>query len=155
VTVADHLLPDTIVEEVTYAHPIDKVWRALTERELLDRWLMATDFEPRIGHRFTFTTDPAPGFSGRIECVVDELDPPNRLGFTWWGGGGNPRTHVRMTLRATTASETTLRLEHDGFASRGLRGAVIRQFMKSGWRTRLLRQQLPALLDELDPRGVP
>jgi len=89
---------DAIVVEADYPQSIETVWRALTDPALVGQWLMTSDFEPRLGHRFSFRTKPAPGFSGIIECVVDEFDPPHRLGYTWWGGGGNPQTHVRFDL---------------------------------------------------------
>ena len=141
---------DAIVEEVTYPQSIDTVWRALTDAALLERWLMASsDFEPRLGQRFSFHTKPAPGFSGLIECVVDELDPPTVLGYSWWGGGGNPRTHVRFEL-ATVSDGTRLRLEHTGFAAGGIRGELVRRIMGSGWHGKILEQALRALLRELE-----
>ena len=44
-----------------FPHPPDKVWRALTDPELLGAWLMPNDFQARVGHRFTFRTDPVQG----------------------------------------------------------------------------------------------
>ncbi|GIK11202.1 MAG: hypothetical protein BroJett001_32680 [Chloroflexota bacterium] len=44
----------------TYPHPRALVWRALVDRDLLAQWLMPNDFEPKIGHRFTFRTEPGP-----------------------------------------------------------------------------------------------
>ena len=143
--------PDAIVEEVVYPQSIETVWRALTDPSLLDRWLMASDFEPRLGHRFSFRTTSAPGFSGVVECEVDELDPPHRLGYSWWGGGGNPRTHVRFELTSITAG-TRLRLEHEGFAAGGIRGEIVRRIMGGGWRGKILTHSLPALLRELEER---
>jgi uncharacterized protein YndB with AHSA1/START domain len=43
------------------AHPPARVWRALTDPDLLARWLMPNDFRPEVGHTFTFRTDPRPG----------------------------------------------------------------------------------------------
>jgi uncharacterized protein YndB with AHSA1/START domain len=56
-------------------YPPQKVWRALTDPGLLASWLMPNDFEPRVGHRFTFRTDPVPahGFDGIVRCEVLEL----------------------------------------------------------------------------------
>jgi uncharacterized protein YndB with AHSA1/START domain len=53
-----------------FPHPPEKVWRALTDPELLACWLMPNDFEPWIGHQFTFRTDPVPvhGFDGIVRC---------------------------------------------------------------------------------------
>jgi len=39
-------------------HPHAKVWRALTEPELLAAWLMANDMRALVGHRFTFKQQP-------------------------------------------------------------------------------------------------
>ena len=47
-----------------------KVWRALTEPELLADWLMPNDIKPLVGHDFTFRTDPAPGFDGGSAAVL-------------------------------------------------------------------------------------
>ena len=61
---------------VVYPHPVDRVWAALTSSEALAAWLMPNDFEPVVGHRFTFRTKPAAGFDGMVRCEVLELDPP-------------------------------------------------------------------------------
>lgn len=34
------------------AHPPRKVWRALTEPALLERWLLPNDIKPLVGHKF-------------------------------------------------------------------------------------------------------
>ena len=39
-----------------------RVWRALTDRRALSQWRMETDFEPTLGHRFTFRAKPPPGW---------------------------------------------------------------------------------------------
>ena len=49
-----------------YPYPPAAVWEALTARALLAQWMMENDFEPRVGHRFTMKTDPAPGFDGIV-----------------------------------------------------------------------------------------
>ena len=37
-------------------HPPEKIWRALTQGELLEEWLMKNDFTPTVGAKFTFRT---------------------------------------------------------------------------------------------------
>ncbi|MGH7001873.1 MAG: SRPBCC family protein, partial [Stellaceae bacterium] len=66
-----------------YPRPIEKVWAALTDSEALADWLMANDFEPRVGRRFTFHSDPIPGWRGRVDCEVVALEPPSRM--VWCG----------------------------------------------------------------------
>jgi uncharacterized protein YndB with AHSA1/START domain len=97
----------SVVIEREMAHPPEKIWRALTEGQLIEEWLMTNDFQPVVGHRFTFRAKPAPGWNGIIECEVLVVEPNARLAYSWgamgmgsvvtWtltpAGGG---THVRM-----------------------------------------------------------
>ena len=52
------------------AHPPAKVWRALTEPELLAKWVMANDMKPSVGHAFTFRLEPTPWWDGIVYCEV-------------------------------------------------------------------------------------
>lgn len=50
--------------------------------------------------------------------------------------------------------QTRLRLEHSGFAAGGAPAISIRDLLDSGWGSKLLREQLPALLAQLaSPQG--
>ena len=62
--------------EYDLAQPPRKVWRALTESDLLGRWLMPNDIKAQVGHRFTFKTAPALGFDGVVHCKVLEVVEP-------------------------------------------------------------------------------
>ena len=42
----------SVVFEKEFAYPPEKVWRALTEGDLIQQWLMENDFKPLVGHRF-------------------------------------------------------------------------------------------------------
>ena len=46
-------MTDAIRTDSFFSSPPQKVWRALTDPELLASWLMPNDFEPRVGHQFT------------------------------------------------------------------------------------------------------
>ena len=59
--------------ETIYAAPIGAVWRALTDPEELASWLMPNDFQPVVGHQFTFRTHPAPGFDGIAFKAASDL----------------------------------------------------------------------------------
>ena len=134
-------MPRAIVLSAVYPHPPEKVWRALTTRAALERWLMPNDFEPRVGHRFQFRTTPAPGFDGIVHCEVVTLDPPRTLAFTWKGGGID--TVVTFTLRPE-GEGTALEFEQAGFE--GARGLFVRSLLGNGWKGMLLRK-LPAEIE--------
>ena len=126
----------------TYPQPPRDVWHALTNRELLSQWLMPNDFEPRVGHHFTFRTDPAPGFDGIVHCEVLELVHEQRLTISWRGGGND--TVVTFTIEPVAAG-TRLRLSHRGFA--GFKGRLIGAMLGNGWRN-MLDRKLPRLLHD-------
>jgi uncharacterized protein YndB with AHSA1/START domain len=115
----------SIVVEYELAQSPEKVWRALTEPELLAAWLMPNDLRPIVGHRFTFKAQPVPGWDGVVHCEVLEVELHKRLRYSWCGGsddlqefGARLDTVVSWTLTATDAGGTRLRLEHSGFTEK-------------------------------------
>lgn len=61
-------------------HPVDTVWRALTEPEHLKTWFPdGIDGEWRVGATLTFGPAGGPSFTGEVLVV----DPPTALEFTW------------------------------------------------------------------------
>src|ERR1700744_1461839 len=102
----------TVVVERELPHPPEKVWRALTQKPLIDEWLMTNDFQPVVGHRFSFRAAPVPGWSGIIECEVLVVEPHARLPYSW--GPMGTQSVVAWTLTAIE-SGTHLRMEQSGF----------------------------------------
>lgn len=135
-----------IHREVVYPHPRAKVWRALTEPELLARWLMRPEgFAPVVGTRFILRADgPQRGWRGFVECEVLEVDPQRLLSWSWVGDPGDPP--LRLTLRLDDDPRgTRLTLHHEGFE--GIGGWLLaRLVLGPGW-TRMLRRKLASVLD--------
>ncbi len=116
-TAASAAQTKNIVVERTMAHPPEKIWRALTLSPLIAEWLMRNDFEPAVGHRFTFRANPVPGWSGVTNCEVLEIDAPRRLVYSWGDGTESDsglRTVVTWTLTPAPGG-TLVRMEHAGF----------------------------------------
>jgi len=103
---------DLLFDEV-FPHPIQAVWRALTDSVALASWLMSNDFAPRLGHRFTLRSPAIPGWRGWAECQVLEMDPPRRMVWSWQSTDvGEP---TKLTFELSTVPEgTQLRLRHTG-----------------------------------------
>jgi len=97
----------TVIVEREMAHPLEKVWRALTQSPLMDDWLMQNDFQPVVGHRFTLRAD-----WGVVECEVLTVEPNRALSYSWQAMGLD--SVVSWTL-AATATGTRLRMEQAGF----------------------------------------
>jgi len=107
-----------IVVERTAPHPPERVWRALTQAELVSVWLMKTDLEPVVGHRFNFRSEPVNGWNGVTDCEVLEATPPRRLVYTWNAHGEQAATGIKslVTWTLTPADGGThVRMEHAGF----------------------------------------
>ncbi|MDP1796950.1 MAG: SRPBCC domain-containing protein, partial [Planctomycetaceae bacterium] len=83
-------MTNTIQREMLFPQPREQVWRAITDSATLAKWMYPNDFEPRVGHHFTFHVPPNPkvGFDGLVvRCEVLECEPPSRLAFSWEAGG--------------------------------------------------------------------
>ena len=102
----------SVVIERTFPHPPEKLWRALTESPLVAQWLMNNDFQPVVGQKFQFRSQPVPQWDGLIDCEVLLVDPPKRLSYTWSTLG--LESVVLFTLTPAEGG-THLRMEHSGF----------------------------------------
>jgi uncharacterized protein YndB with AHSA1/START domain len=102
----------SVVMEKEFAHPPEKVWRALTEGDLIAQWLMANDFQPVAGHRFQLRMPPMPQWDGVIHSEVLIVEPHERLAYRWDSLG--LESVVAWTL-TRTAGGTLVRMEQSGF----------------------------------------
>jgi uncharacterized protein YndB with AHSA1/START domain len=104
----------SLVIEREMPHPPEKIWRALTQGPLIEEWLMKNDFQPAVGHRFSFRSTPVPGWDGVIQSEVLVIEPNSRLSYSW--GTMGTTSVVTWTLTPTKAG-THLRMEQSGFRS--------------------------------------
>jgi uncharacterized protein YndB with AHSA1/START domain len=107
-------MSDSIRREITFPQSPEDVWRALTDSAVLAEWLMPNDFEPRVGHRFTFRSEPNPqaNFDGVIHCEVLTCTPPTDLAYSWAAGGMDTRVTYRLEPDGTG---TRVFFEQSGF----------------------------------------
>jgi uncharacterized protein YndB with AHSA1/START domain len=80
-----------------------------------------TGFEPVVGNRFTFQTNPAGEWDGIIHCEVTDVAPNEHFAYTWKGGhpanlgyGSLLDTIVTWSLSVVEGG-TRIRLVHSGF----------------------------------------
>jgi uncharacterized protein YndB with AHSA1/START domain len=102
----------SVVMEKEFAHPPEKVWRALTEGDLIAQWLMENDFQPVVGRRFQFRMAPMQQWDGVIHSEVLVAEPYERLSYRWDTLG--LESVVVWTLTPTAAG-TLVRMEQTGF----------------------------------------
>jgi len=102
----------SVVIEKELPYPPEKVWRALTQGPLIKEWLMENDFQPVVGHMFSFRSKPMPQWNGVIDSEVLVVEPNQKLSYRWNALG--LESVVVFTLAATSGG-TLLRMEHSGF----------------------------------------
>jgi len=103
----------TISFEFDLDHLPDKVWKALTDPELLAEWLLpAVGFRLDPGASFTFKAPPQPGWDGVVQCRVLEIEAERKLSYAWVVGDID--TVVTFSL-TPTGSGTHLALVQSGF----------------------------------------
>ncbi len=98
---------DALTFELTLSHAPEKVWRALTDPELLREWLLpAFNLKLERGAAFTLKTQPHPPWDGSVECAFANVCP--------WNVAGMLKTLVTFTLTPTETG-TRLVLVQSGF----------------------------------------
>jgi uncharacterized protein YndB with AHSA1/START domain len=113
----------SVVVERELPHPPEKVWRALTQSQLIEEWLMKNDFKPVVDHRFNLRAD-----WGAVDCQVLAVEPNKTLSYTWAAYG--LESVVTWTLTPTSTG-THLRMEQSGF---GPNQEQAYQGAKGGWK---------------------
>ncbi len=129
-----------IRREIVMPQSREQVWRALTDSAALAEWMFPNDFEPRLGHRFTFRVpaNPKVNFEGLVvHCEVLELEPPARLAFSWAAGGlADSRVSFRLE---PDGGGTRVYFEHSGFDVSQPWGEQAYRGAEFGW-TKMLKQ---------------
>jgi uncharacterized protein YndB with AHSA1/START domain len=104
---------ESISFEFDLHHPPEKVWRALTDPDLLTEWLLPViDHKLEPGAAFTFMAPPQPGWDGVVDCRFVEIEAHRKLSWRWVVGDID--TVVTFMLTAT-GSGTRLSLVQSGF----------------------------------------
>jgi uncharacterized protein YndB with AHSA1/START domain len=145
--------PSSVRVDQFLPHPPRKVWRALTEPDLIARWLMPGDFKLEVGHRYTMRAQgiPAAGFSGTVQAEVLAFEPERMLRVRWRDAAPANAFGADWTITWTLHPEgtgTRLFLQHEGFDPDNPLQQQARQVMAGGWRTRTARR-IAVLLDTL------
>lgn len=98
----------------------EEVWEYLTKPELIEQWLMKTNFQPVRGHKFqfTFTAKPGSEYEGVVNCEVLDINPYTKLSYSWNGGTADKSRKFNSTVLWTLVPKnkgTELQLQHGGF----------------------------------------
>jgi uncharacterized protein YndB with AHSA1/START domain len=96
----------------------EEVWEYLTKPELLSQWLMKTDFQPVVGHKFHFIGECTDKGDAAAYCEVLEVKPYSRLSYSWQTNSlydGKPFDSTVVWTLIAKDNGTELHLVHNGF----------------------------------------
>jgi len=144
-----------IATEKDFEHPIDAVWRAMTDSEWLAVWFFPNDIEPVEGHKFTIWSRPIERWDGDFKCQVLSVAPLQMLRFSWSGGheelkgfGHLMATTVTWTISALPDGGTRFHFVQDGIEA-GAAGDALYDILLKGSESvlRSLTKRLPQLIE--------
>jgi len=102
-----------IIEKLINA-PVDKVWKAITEKEEMKHWYFdLKEFKPVPGFEFSFSG----GTETRTylhHCRIVEVIPGKKISYTWRYEGEPGDTLVSFELEPE-GNQTKVKLTHSGF----------------------------------------
>ena len=104
----------SVVVEREIPYPPGKIWRALTQPQLIEEWLMKNDFKPVVGHGFNLRGE----WGGVLDCEVLAVEPNRTLSYTWNFAHDDAAYNLRSVVTFTltpTGTGTRLRMEQSGF----------------------------------------
>ena len=126
---------DSVELEVHYNAPIDKVWRALSEKDLLKKWYFdVPDFIAEVGSEFSFS-----GWSEDREyihnCKILDVKPEKLLVYSWAYEGYTGYSEVSFELFKRDEGRTMLLFKHKDIDSfpKDVNALSFSQF-EQGWK---------------------
>jgi uncharacterized protein YndB with AHSA1/START domain len=106
--------PQPFTIERTYNAPVEKVWRALTDKAQMKEWYFnIAEFKPEVGFRFQFTGEGPEGEKYLHLCKILEVAPNKKLSHTWSYEGQPEETVVTWEL-FEDGQNTRVKLTHEG-----------------------------------------
>ena len=103
-----------LVFEKTYHAPVERVWKALTDRDQLAQWSFDMDaFKPEVGFEFHFS-GTKDGIVFHHICVVKEVIVGRKLSYSWRYENLSGDSLVTWELFADGPDRTNIRLTHTG-----------------------------------------
>jgi uncharacterized protein YndB with AHSA1/START domain len=104
---------EPFVIERTYNAPVEKVWKAITDKNQMKQWYFdLAEFKPEVGFEFQF-------YGGTEEkqwlhlCKVTEVVPMKKLTHSWRYEGYEGNSFVTFEL-FPEGNKTRLKLTHEG-----------------------------------------
>jgi uncharacterized protein YndB with AHSA1/START domain len=90
-----------------YPHPIERVWRAITDANEISAWFWQAKFDLRVGGAFRFGPDDSDLYG-----VFDAIDPPRFIRFRGPLPAENPEGYFQFALEAVPTGTRMTFVQH-------------------------------------------
>lgn len=105
---------EPFVIERTYNTPVEKVWKALTDKNEMKKWYFdLEEFKPEVGFVFKFTGQTKTGEKKYHICKITDVIKNKKLRHSWSYVGHEGISFVTFELFAE-GNKTRLKLTHEG-----------------------------------------
>ncbi len=105
---------EPFVIERTYNAPIEKVWKAITDKDDMKQWYFdLAAFEPKVGFEFSFEGGDENKTYVHL-CTITEVIPGKKLTYSWRYEGHEGNSFVTFELFDEGSATTRLKLTHTG-----------------------------------------
>jgi len=122
-----------LIIERTYNAPIEKVWKALTDKGQMKKWYFdIPDFKPEVGFEFEFTGKGKEGIEYLHKCKITEIIPNKKLSHSWRYDGYDGNSIVSFELTAE-GDQTHIKLTHTGLETFPAMAAFAKENFMEGW----------------------
>ena len=124
---------EPFVIERTFNAPIEKVWKAITDKDQMKQWYFdLAEFKPEVGFEFQFEAGDENQKYLHV-CKITEVITGKKLTHSWKYDGHKAETYVTWEL-FDEGDKTRLRLTHEGLERIAEYGpAFARENFAKGW----------------------
>lgn len=123
---------EPFVIERTYSAPIERVWKALTDRESMRQWYFdIKDFKPEVGYEFHFTGEN----DGKVFmhlCKITDVIPNKKLRHSWRYEDYEGMSYVTWEL-FDEGDKTRVKLTHEGLETFPPIADFAKENFAAGW----------------------
>ncbi len=105
---------EPFIIERTYDAPVEKVWKALTDKNEVKKWYFdLKEFKPEVGFEFEFTGQTKTGEKKIHLCKITDAIKNKKLRYSWRYDGHEGISFVSFEL-FDEGKKTRLKLTHEG-----------------------------------------
>jgi uncharacterized protein YndB with AHSA1/START domain len=105
---------EPFVIERTYHAPVEKVWKAITDRDQMKQWYFdLAEFKPVVGFEFKFEGGTEERTYVHL-CKITDVVVNRKLRYSWRYEGFEGISYVTFELFNEGEKKTRLRLTHEG-----------------------------------------